>query len=238
MTSGSESGFGAFGSQSSGFGASGSQSVFGQTLQPTQGTLGQTTTQSSLFGKPQSDQTNGQSQNLFGQSLFGQGPTFGQQTGTQSGLFGQQTGTQSGLFGQTSRSQPTGLFGKTDSVSAGASPQGPPATPQSLFGASGPSVIPNTPAQTGSGLFSGSTNSKSQTTGSPFGGSSNFGSSTAAVVPSGSSLGHTAGHQSAQTGSLYTPLDKLTSEELEQYQAATFTLGKIPTKPPPRELCF
>ena len=36
----------------------------------------------------------------------------------------------------------------------------------------------------------------------------------------------------------YTPIDQLTPEELEAFQAPTFTLGHIPTKPPPKELVF
>ncbi|KAM5272306.1 nucleoporin NUP42 isoform 2-T2 [Ctenodactylus gundi] len=35
---------------------------------------------------------------------------------------------------------------------------------------------------------------------------------------------------------LFTPKDQLTAEELEQFQAKKFTLGKIPLKPPPMEL--
>ncbi|XP_054718425.1 nucleoporin NUP42-like [Uloborus diversus] len=36
----------------------------------------------------------------------------------------------------------------------------------------------------------------------------------------------------------YTPLEQLTESEKEQFLASTFTLGKIPTKPPPSALCF
>ena len=36
----------------------------------------------------------------------------------------------------------------------------------------------------------------------------------------------------------YTPIDQLTPEELEAFQAPTFTLGRIPTKPPPKQLVF
>ena len=37
--------------------------------------------------------------------------------------------------------------------------------------------------------------------------------------------------------SRYTPLDQLTPEELAEFTADHFTLGKIPERPPPRELC-
>lgn len=42
----------------------------------------------------------------------------------------------------------------------------------------------------------------------------------------------------AQTDSKrYTPKDQLTSEELAEFMADKFTLGKIPERPPPKELC-
>lgn len=222
-TSNSQPGMGSFGSQPPAFGSSGSQSLFGQQ-----------SSSSSLFGQPQNEQSAGQSQNTFAQSPFGQSSQFGG---------AQQTVASSSSFGQTSQS--SGLFGKTASTSTGfgagtfsASPLASAATPQSLFGASGPTVVPGTPDQSASSFFGGSGGSNIQTGASPFSGSSNFGKSTAAVVPSGASFGQGAGDQLAPTGSLYTPIDKLTSEELEQFKASTFTLGKIPTKPPPRELCF
>ncbi|CAL1290242.1 unnamed protein product [Larinioides sclopetarius] len=37
---------------------------------------------------------------------------------------------------------------------------------------------------------------------------------------------------------IYTPLEKLSSADKEQFSASTFTLGKIPTVPPPQEVCF
>jgi len=36
----------------------------------------------------------------------------------------------------------------------------------------------------------------------------------------------------------YTPKEKLTKTELEQFMAPSFTVGKYPLRPPPRELCF
>ena len=36
---------------------------------------------------------------------------------------------------------------------------------------------------------------------------------------------------------LYTPIDQLTDSEKEQFHASKFTLGKIPVRPPPKELC-
>ncbi|NXX10693.1 NUPL2 protein, partial [Podargus strigoides] len=81
-----------------------------------------------------------------------------------------------------------------------------------------------------------------------------FGASNAAVAaspsPSGSTLfGQTAsasGHHvtsvssavtnNATSEKLYTPKSELTAEELEQFEAKRYTLGKIPLKPPPLEL--
>ena len=35
---------------------------------------------------------------------------------------------------------------------------------------------------------------------------------------------------------VYTPLDQLSAEDRAQYEAAKFTLGRIPVRPPPKEL--
>jgi hypothetical protein len=35
---------------------------------------------------------------------------------------------------------------------------------------------------------------------------------------------------------MYTPLSELTKEEVDAFKAKSFVLGKIPTRPPPREL--
>lgn len=40
----------------------------------------------------------------------------------------------------------------------------------------------------------------------------------------------------APKSSTYTPLDQLSSDEKAAFQAPKFVLGKIPTRPPPREL--
>lgn len=46
--------------------------------------------------------------------------------------------------------------------------------------------------------------------------------------------------QSFQTtvSDIYTSLEKLSNQDKEQFSASTFTLGKIPTMPPPQALCF
>lgn len=196
-----------------GLGQSGSQSLFGQTgSQPS--TFGQTGPQS-LFGNGAFSQDT-QPGSVFGQNTFGQ-----PQTG-QASIFGQST-TQTNTFGQDQTQPSTGLFGKPAAGSTFASFS----TPQASNGTQGIS-------------FQSS---------APFGQSSApvanlFGHS--AAVPPDTGIRASAPQdntpiqesQSGQTTSVYTPLDKLKNEELEQFRAPLFTLGLIPTKPPPRELCF
>ncbi|XP_036356774.1 nucleoporin NUP42-like [Octopus sinensis] len=58
-------------------------------------------------------------------------------------------------------------------------------------------------------------------------------------VPSvGSSVFTPQSPPSLESLTIYTPFEDLTPPELEQYQAQKFILGKIPTRPPPKELCF
>ena len=75
----------------------------------------------------------------------------------------------------------------------------------------------------------------------PFGDSvavtSNNNNNTAAASQNTQAVpGTSAAGDLIQQSYLYTPLDKLTKEELEEYKKDSFTLGKIPTKPPPIEL--
>ncbi|GFQ89984.1 hypothetical protein TNCT_251171 [Trichonephila clavata] len=44
--------------------------------------------------------------------------------------------------------------------------------------------------------------------------------------------------QTAGGSDIYTSLEKLSDQDKEQFSASTFTLGKIPTMPPPQALCF
>ncbi|GFR02050.1 hypothetical protein TNCT_360911 [Trichonephila clavata] len=44
--------------------------------------------------------------------------------------------------------------------------------------------------------------------------------------------------QTAGSSDIYTSLEKLSDQDKEQFSASTFTLGKIPTMPPPQALCF
>ncbi|XP_013779645.1 nucleoporin-like protein 2 isoform X1 [Limulus polyphemus] len=52
-----------------------------------------------------------------------------------------------------------------------------------------------------------------------------------------SSFQKATGQNNEMTSILYTPLAVLKNTEKEQFSTPTFTLGKIPLRPPPRELC-
>lgn len=198
--------------QLSTFGQAGNQSVFGQT--GTESVFGQSGTQSG-FGQTGSQESG----SLFGQEAFAQGTqpgnTFGQSA------FGQSQTGQESVFGQSAAA-----FGQQQTQTPAASLFGKPAD-SSPFGASGSPFQTSTPF--------GQTSAPAKNV---------FGSSVTAVpADSGAGASSIQGNkpvQASQSGetTIYTPLQKLTSEELEQFKAPTFSLGFIPTKPPPRELCF
>lgn len=57
-------------------------------------------------------------------------------------------------------------------------------------------------------------------------------------VPFGQSiLSSQDGVKQVSVNILYSKLEELTQDELEQFKATTFTYGKTPLKPPPKELC-
>jgi len=80
-------------------------------------------------------------------------------------------------------------------------------------------------AQPNTGSFSSSSSVFGTATGSSF------------LAPSSGGFGSQGQQLSTEQSSVYTPIDKLTNDEIEAFKAQTFTAGKIPTKPPPRELC-
>ncbi|XP_010711068.2 nucleoporin NUP42 [Meleagris gallopavo] len=75
-------------------------------------------------------------------------------------------------------------------------------------------------------------------------GTSHSGASNASAAQTASASGHnvTATPSAVLNGitsdKLYTPRSELTAEELEQFEAKRFTLGKIPLKPPPIDLIY
>lgn len=216
-------GFGTPGSQFSGATGDGTHS---------QSLVGSSQSNAAFSGSPATNQNTA----LFGATSqpggFGGGTnTFGS---SGSGLFGKPTPTAaaSGVFGGgvAASQQSGGLFGK------------PPATTQtSTFGGAQPIFGGS------AGAFGGSTSSAFGT--APPGGA--LQNSSGAVTQNLFGAAPQGAFGSAQTSfggasqttqpssvasSLYTPLEKLTAEERAQFEAATFSLGKIPTRPPPREL--
>ncbi|XP_021242043.1 nucleoporin-like protein 2 [Numida meleagris] len=75
-------------------------------------------------------------------------------------------------------------------------------------------------------------------------GASPSGSSSASVAQSASASGQnvtsapSAVPNGFASGELFTPKSKLSAEELKQFEAKKFTLGKIPLKPPPADLLY
>ena len=135
--------------------------------------------------------------------------------------------------------QSTGLFGKPASTSQAAFGGAQP-----IFGGSSGTFggsAPGTFGATALNLSSGATMQNQAVTQNVFGGGtpSTFGSATPSTFGSAPTSFGGPTHATQPTDSantVYTPMDKLTKEEREQFEAATFTLGRIPTRPPPREL--
>ena len=132
-------------------------------------------------------------------------------------VFGAQSASQSGLNLQSTGQSGFGTQPSIGSTQATAN--------QSPFG---------TPQQTTTGQ-------------SPFGAQSTAGQSPFGAQPAAtsttSSSSSSGNSSTAQSDSIYpklllhTPIDQLTDSEKEQFHASKFTLGKIPVRPPPKELC-
>merc|ERR1712179_429435 len=174
-----------------------------------------------------------------GGGLFGGGSS----TST-GGIFGGATpATPGGIFGGNSATvtpQKTGIFG---SASSGSSIFGsavekqtgfssPQPSGASLFGQSSTSTVASTPQPTGQSLF---------------GGSGLFGAAAQSSVGGGGLFGKADSSGSGLFGQvekqmdpacIWTPLDQLTEAEKAAYLAPEFELGCVPTRPPPKELCF
>ncbi|XP_038051501.1 nucleoporin NUP42-like isoform X2 [Patiria miniata] len=190
------------------------------------------------FGSKSSSNSSGFGGGTFGNTQPGNlGGTFGTQGqsggGASAGLFGKpaSTGaTGTGLFGKpaSTGTTGTGLFGK---------PASDGTTGTGLFGK--PVAVGINDSGGSSGMF-GSGGSTGQT--GLFGKPAAFGSSQSSSFGMtqgdfGSSSSGGAGASSRSQGSTYTPLSELTPEEKEQFEATSFTLGKVPSRPPPMELC-
>ncbi|KAL3863642.1 hypothetical protein ACJMK2_005391 [Sinanodonta woodiana] len=181
-----------------------------------------------LFGNPSS--TFSQPSSTFGeqQSLFGQQSSFGQSSVGQS-TFGQTSVQASSTSSPFSSSTTLGLFGKGPSIGETSfSPQGPKT---GLFESGSSGFGSPFGSQQNSAAFGGSLFGQPMPSGSPFLSQGQASSTTSGFGIHGAQGG-------IQESSVYTPMDQLTENEKEQYLAPIFTLGRIPTRPPPRELCF
>ena len=191
---------------------------------------------SSVFGGAPSNVFGGVASQPFGaapannSSLFGTGATPTPASSTSSGPF------------STPQKPGEGLFGKPV-ASVAPSAGNAFATPQSsgsLFGAP-----PTTPAVSSVSVFSAPAAAVAP---GPFS-STTSGSSLFGVGGGVGQPGGLFGKPAADTGSsqqrgeedpslYYTPLDQLSAEDKAAFEAAEFEFGKIPTVPPPRELCI
>lgn len=152
-----------------------------------------------------------------------------------SGGFGSTTlGTGFGASTVTPTSPPHGLFGKPLNSSSGNTGFGSTTMPSGFSNSGGLFGKPDNqstglfgkPPQSGTGLFGKPGPSVS----SPFGQPPSQG-----VGLFGKPAPLADGNQSGEE-KWYTPISDLTAEEKEQFEAKSFTLGKIPTRPPPVEL--
>ncbi|BFZ21582.1 hypothetical protein BsWGS_24621 [Bradybaena similaris] len=165
--------------------------------------------------------------------LFGKTASSGSQVNRMFGQSGNSTVNQSAsLFGDSAASQSQGLFGKSfPQQTPGAFPVGastPIAQMSSLFG----SPLSQNQLSTSSFGKPGSTSA----TPSIFGGTASSQMQGGNVpVQSPASLFGGATSSTASHGH-YTPLADLTELETEAFNAKTFTLGRIPLRPPPREM--
>ncbi|KAK3088881.1 hypothetical protein FSP39_024958 [Pinctada imbricata] len=232
-------------SQPSGLFSAGSSTnnPFGNQLSFMSSTFGNAPTQPSqgLFGKdnPSTASAFPSGSSGFGTSAFGATPSVGIGSSPAPGAYPSSNSSSQGIFGGN---QAAGSFG------AQAQPFGSSPTP-SAFGATS-SAFGATPSQ---GLFSAGASqspfgSGASASPSPFGSGANSTSSVGFSKPNTSGTGafrqSNASGASGQpsesdvTSTVYTPIDKLTPKELAEFKAPHFTLGNLPTKPPPKELCF
>lgn len=202
--------------QSSGFGSPPQfqsvpqkSSIFGGATQPTQ---------ASTFG------ANAQTHGNFGSSAP-PGSIFGGATSQQNSQFGVAPGSaQSGgnIFGGSAAAVPAATT--TPSAFSFSLPN--------TFGSSSNVLLAGTSSPFGTNAI-GSPNvfggSGGQGTGSIFGGS--------VSAPQNVNVLSLPANPVPSNSTLFTPLDRLSEEERKEFETETFTLGRIPTNPPPKELC-
>lgn len=209
-----------------------------QIVQPTKpsGLFGSTnTTAPSMFGQSQNSTPSGLFSQVNSNQPAGGGNLFGSSFSTQTqqpqqpqSLFGTIADNKS-IFGQNANSNQS-IFGtnqqqinQSSNIFANAMSQ-QQANPQNIFGASQPQqeqpsfFSQSNSNPTASNIFQNQTKAP-PIGGTIFGGNSGF------------------GQPEPVSQSTYSKLEDLMPEDLEWFKANAFELGKIPTVPPPQELC-
>ncbi|KFP83313.1 Nucleoporin-like 2, partial [Apaloderma vittatum] len=140
---------------------------------------------------------------------------------------------------KTSSSLTSGSAGNTPAFGSSSVARNPPA----FGGTSSPSVSHSVGLGSSAAPSAASFSFKTSETTSAFGtsGFSGFGSSAAVNAAGNAPLTALAASNATVTNNtttekLFTPMSELSAEELKQFEAKRFTLGKIPLKPPPLEL--
>lgn len=240
------------------FGQAQNTNVFGQTQNSTQNT-------SSIFGQPTLPEQPSSSTNVFGQAqnnlsgnVFGQVQNLAEQP-TSTNVFGQTQNTfgnqstfatpaaSAPLFGQNpafSTQNTTSVFGQPqNTTSVFAQPQtsvfSTPAFSQpqnsSAAFAQPPAAAPNIFSQAAASFGQSTFTPASPQTVNPF-------SQTSFASPSEQAKVNPFTQAAIATVvvscNYYSNLEDLTEEEKKAFEATEFELGKIPIKPPPKELCF
>ncbi|XP_055597902.1 nuclear pore complex protein Nup98-Nup96-like [Uranotaenia lowii] len=208
----------------------GGPAVFGGSGTSLFATAGQPPSGGSIFGGSSTETSS--TTNLFAQPFTAQQPLQNQnvfqsqQTSTSPFLAGPIPAANNNVFGAVS------TFGATTGIVQ--QPQSNPFTTnfntqqpasQSLFG----SVQPPGQPQTTQNLFLPAPAPVNSAT--PFGGGSN------SIFPAAPSTTTVASSAVVLSAAVYSRMEDLTEEQLEAFKADHFELGKIPTVPPPRELC-
>ncbi|EDW12437.1 nucleoporin-like protein amo1 [Drosophila mojavensis] len=235
--------------------SSGSSNIFGggSTVTPSFGSAG-----NSIFGSSNGGNNifaSAQNTNVFAQQP--QTQTFAGQQQQQPSLFGQQQlgQTQTSIFGQSQQQQPQpNPFGQA---------QAPVSNNNNVFGQAQPTnatpfgqPVAFAPQQQQQQPFMGGMFTKPQpaaaNTGNIFAQAATQSSSGFFTQPAGGfqqqqqmqsdstqqmQQQQQQLQQSATTSSVYSRMEDLTAEEIEAFKAEQFAPGKVPFKPPPRELC-
>lgn len=224
-------------------------SIFGQTPSVFGGSAN---TNTNVFGTNAPAATQATS-NIFGNaapsqpnSMFGAAPASQNIFSNGSSMFGAPA---------TQPQQPTGIFGQAPDAAAAPNPFGAPTTQQppafsapSAFGTSpqpasvfGASAAQQPPPPFGAPVQTSTANAFGNNYQSPFGAPQQ---SSAISAFGGATTLHNQPAALATSGpdpleaNVYSRLDSLSAEDVAAFNATAFDLATIPTRPPPRELCF